>query len=154
MTKRLRKRVANEAPSAPPALRGHLEDCWDEPVAAAGLPDLERLQGAWVCVEGRRRGEFLVSGSHVTVHFTDGAIYLGTFELNPAAQPKTMDVRIDEGPPNHKGLTALCIYELDGETLRWCTAGPGQHPRPGHFPTAEDANHLYLLFRRQRPAGS
>jgi len=152
MPKRLRGR-GEETSSLLPRTEplGHLEDCWDEPVQPPGLPDLERLQGAWVCIAGRRPAEFLVSGSHLTVHFKDGPIYLGSFEVSSASRPKTMDIKIDEGPPHHKGLTALCIYELDGDTLRWCTAGPGQTSRPGQFPTAEDPNSLCLLFRREPP---
>src|SRR5205085_1527111 len=126
MTKRLHGRGrGGDGPSAHPEMLGHLEDCWDEPapVPAPGLPDLELLQGVWNSVSGRRPAEFLVSGTHVTVHFADGAIYLGSFELNSAESPRTMDVRIDEGPPHHKGLVALCIYELDGDVLRWCTSG-------------------------------
>jgi len=154
MPKRLRGREREETSSALPRAEalGHLEDCWDEPVHPPCPPDIERLQGAWVCIGGRRPAEFLVSGSHVTVHFKDGAIYLGSFELNPASRPRTMDVRVDEGPPHHKGLTASCIYELDGDTLRWCTAGPGQSQRPGNFSTAEDPNYLCLVFRREQPA--
>jgi len=141
-----------------PALLGHLEDCWDEPVSVASeivpgappLSDLERLQGAWVCVSERRQAEFLICGNRFTVHFTHGDIYMGTFELDGAVQPRTMIVRIEEGQRQHKGQTAFCIYEFDGEHLRWCTAGPGNSERLAGFPTDQDSQYLHLVFRRDR----
>jgi len=159
MPKRSRARATgagDEALAHPELALGHLEDCWDEPdpVPRAGRPDLEQLQGAWATVSGRRPAEFLVSGNHVTVHFADGTIYLGCFDLHPAASPKAMDVRIEEGPPPHRGLTALCIYELDGDTLRWCTSGPGQKERPSDFAAPDDAHHLCLVFQREHRNGA
>ena len=45
-----------------PPLLGHLEDCWDEPIAEAALvTDLELLQGAWVAISDRRQVEFLIA---------------------------------------------------------------------------------------------
>src|SRR5262245_25967926 len=94
---------AGAAAAGPPP--GHVEDCGDEPVAPAGgdRPDLEALQGVWVSVAGRRAGLLLVSGSHFTVRFTEGDIYIGAFTLDPDARPKTMDMRIEDGPARHKG---------------------------------------------------
>src|SRR5262245_14396334 len=100
------------AAGAPPE---HLEDCWDEPVSAVLKPartDLEDLQGAWVFVAGKRPAEFLISGTHFTVRFADGEIYMGSFELDGAARPRSIRMQIDEGPARHRGLAALCIYEV------------------------------------------
>ena len=136
------------------ATSGHLEDCWDEPdlvVRPLGA-DLEALQGVWAVVEGRHEAEFLFSGSHFTVRFSDGTIYMGSFELDQAGRPRGMKMLIEEGPARHRSLAALCIYELDGDTLRWCTAGPGQQERPAAFPPADDQRFLHLLFRRAKAA--
>jgi uncharacterized protein (TIGR03067 family) len=127
----------------------HLEECWDEPAADLLQADLAVLQGAWATLSGRRMAEFLVSGQHFTVHFVDGDIYMGSFTLDPTAWPKRMDVCIDEGPSLHKGQSALCIYEVDGDTLRWCTAGPGQRERPASF-TTDDRHSLSLIFQREK----
>jgi uncharacterized protein (TIGR03067 family) len=127
-----------------------LEDCWDEPAAPEldGRGDLEALQGRWLCVSGRRPAELLVSGGHFTVIFADGDIYMGAFELLTQTRPRGMDMHIAEGPARHKGRVALCIYELDGVTLRWGTTGPGQAERPAAF--AEDhPQTLCLVFRRE-----
>jgi hypothetical protein len=64
-----------------------------------------------------------------------------------------MVVRIEEGPHRHKGQTALCIYEVAGDMLRWCTAGPGQTEQLGDFPDETDFRYLFLGFRRNHLNG-
>ncbi len=113
------------------------------------LTDLERLQGAWEFVAGRREAEFIFSGYLFAVRFKDGDTYLGTFRLDPQQQPKTMDMRIDEGPDRHRGKIARCIYELAGDTLRWCTGDPGTEERPGTFPEENAPKYLSLRLRRE-----
>jgi uncharacterized protein (TIGR03067 family) len=137
----------------PETLPGRMEDSWDEPAPPdeGGRGDLEGLQGAWLSVSGRRAAEFLVCGARFTVRFKDGDIYMGTFDLVPAARPKTIDMRIDEGPARHKGKTALCIYDLDGDTLRWCAAEPGHTERLTAFAAGDDPRVLGLVFRREQP---
>jgi len=131
---------------------GHLEDCWDEPdQAVRPAAELDALQGRWVFVSGRRETELLVSGAHFTLRFADGDIYMGAFELDERARPRGMVMRIDEGPPRHRGLSALCIYEVAGDTLRWCTPGPGLKEWPTAFAAAEDPHYLSLVLRRERP---
>lgn len=110
------------------------------------------MQGAWLCVAGRRKASFLVAGDRFTVHFDDGAIYMGTFTLDGDGWPGTMNVLVEEGPTRHKGLVALCIYEFDGDDLRWCAAEPGQKERPTSF-IEEDPRHLCLVFRRGHSQG-
>jgi uncharacterized protein (TIGR03067 family) len=109
---------------------------------------VERLQGAWASTTSRRV-VFLVCGDRFTIHFAGGDIYMGSFDLDTKGRPRAMVVSIDEGPPRHKGQTALCFYEFDGDTLRWSTAGPGRTDRPTAFPTAEDPNYLCVVFRRE-----
>jgi len=139
-----------------PEAHARLEDVWDEPSPgiACARSALERLQGAWLAVAGRRQAEFLIAGNRIAVHFADGDVYLGSFTLDHDGRHHTMDVLVEEGPPRHKGLTARCIYEVDGDVLRWCTASPGQEHRPAAF-AETDPLHLCLVFRREhaRSAG-
>jgi uncharacterized protein (TIGR03067 family) len=146
--------MTRPSPKAPEGLHAGLEDCWDEPIApeAPEPDDLAALQGAWVTVSGRRPAVLLVSGLHFTVRFADGDIYMGALELRPGARPRAMDMHITEGPAHHKGRTALCIYELNGSTLRWGTGGPGRDERLTAFPVEEGHAVLCLIFRRERPA--
>jgi uncharacterized protein (TIGR03067 family) len=144
-----RGKVSEARPHA--ASLGHLEDCWDEPPPgpARRALDCERLQGAWLSTAGARQAALLISGSHFTLHFADGDIYMGRFELDTRSRPRAMVSLIDEGPARFKGQTALCFYEFDGDHLRWCTAGPGRTERPAFFPAAGDPNYLCLVFRRE-----
>ena len=113
--------------------------------------DLEHLQGAWVSVAGRREAELLIAGNLFAFKFLDGKIYMGTLDIDAGEQPKEMVLRIDEGPVKHKGKFALCIYELDGDTLRWCPTEPGSDERLTAFPGLDDGRYLCLVFQRQRP---
>jgi uncharacterized protein (TIGR03067 family) len=132
----------------------HLEDCWDEPDARLNhsRTDVEELQGAWVSTSGHRV-EFFFSGHQFTAHLGNGDIYMGSFTLGASARPREMDMHIHEGPAHHKGLIALCIYELDGHALRWHTVGPGQSNRPPDFPTENESRSLYLVFHREHGNG-
>jgi uncharacterized protein (TIGR03067 family) len=130
-----------------------MEDYWDEPLVGEHTlrPAHDDLQGAWLTISGRREAVFLISGNHFTVRFSDGDIYMGIFEIHPATLPKRMVMRIEEGPPRHKGKTTWCIYELDGHTLRWCAGSPGQVEQLNGFPVEDDPQYLCLRLRREQP---
>jgi uncharacterized protein (TIGR03067 family) len=113
--------------------------------------DLAQLQGAWMSIAGRRQAELLIAGNLFSIKFLDGAIYMGTFEIDPAEQPCEMDMRIDEGPIKHKGNITLCVYDLTGDTLRWCPGQPGSEERPQGFCDEDDPNGLCVVFRREYP---
>jgi uncharacterized protein (TIGR03067 family) len=118
-------------------------------IQAEAPTDLQRLQGTWLSVSGRRQAEFVISDYLFAVRFQNGDTYLGTFRLGPECRPKTMDMRIDEGPARYRGRIARCIYELDGDTLRWCPAEPGTEERLATFPAAADPRYLCLVLRRE-----
>jgi uncharacterized protein (TIGR03067 family) len=133
-----------------PEAHVRLEDFWDEPAAgvAESRSDLERLQGAWLAVAGRRQAEFLIAGNRIAVHFADGDVYLGSFTLDTDGRHALMDVRVEEGPSRHKELIAQCIYEVAGDVLRFCAGSPGQGDRPTAFAEVHPL-HLCLIFRRE-----
>jgi len=115
------------------------------------LIDQEMLQGTWVSVSGRRQAELLFAGHHFTMRFLDGDLYMGTFTLNPERTPKVMEMRIEEGPPNHQGKVARCLYDLAPDSLRWCAPEPDSNERLERFPSSQDRHYLSLLFRRELP---
>jgi uncharacterized protein (TIGR03067 family) len=121
------------------------------PSARQAQAELQRLQGVWVASSGRRPAELLIAGNLFAVKFRDGTVYMGAFDLDLADSPPAMSMRIDEGPPTHRGKFARCIYELAGEQLRWCASEPGSEERLTHFPPEEDRQHLCLIFRRESP---
>ena len=119
--------------------------------ATLNRTDLEQLQGVWVSVAGQQQAELLIAGNLYAVKFLDGKIYMGTLDIDAGEQPKEMIMRIDEGPIKHKGKFALCIYELDGDTLRWCPSEPGSDEQLTAFPPEGDGRYLCMTFRKQRP---
>lgn len=115
-------------------------------------PDLIRLQGSWVSVEGRRPAQFLIEGQHFTFRFLDGDVYTGWLDVVIDEWPRTMLLSIATGPEKHRGKTTLCIYEIEGEQMRWCPSEPGSDDLPVGFPEVEDSHHLCTIFRRESSA--
>jgi uncharacterized protein (TIGR03067 family) len=113
--------------------------------------ELAQLQGAWCSIAGRRQAELLIAGNLFTVKFHDGALYMGSLDIDLDETPHAMDMRIDEGPIKHKGRFARCIYELDGDTLRWCPGDPCTDERPSAFADEQTGDGLCLVFRREYP---
>lgn len=121
------------------------------PAGVSFRMDLEHLQGPWRTVAGRRGARFLIAENRFTFEFIDGEVYLGTFHLDPAAAPKQMDMRIEEGPLATRGQLAHCIYHVDEQVLRWCSTVPGAGYRLTRFPSVDDDHYYSLVFRRDRP---
>jgi uncharacterized protein (TIGR03067 family) len=114
--------------------------------------DLDHLQGAWRSVAGRRGAKLVIAGTRFTFEFVDGELYLGIVRLNQDAAPKHMDMKVKEGPAAARGRVALCIYEVDGDVLRWCPTAPGAGFRLARFPSVDDDRYFSLVFHRDRPA--
>jgi uncharacterized protein (TIGR03067 family) len=117
--------------------------------AEAAQRDLERLQGAWGFVTGRREARLVVTGNSFAMRFANGEAYSGTFSLDPTCRPREMDLQIDEGREGHRGKQALAIYQFDGDHLIWATGEPGSGQRPDAFPHEPGGEHLCIIFRRE-----
>jgi uncharacterized protein (TIGR03067 family) len=120
------------------------------PAQATPRQELERLQGAWVSVAGRHDVELLIAGVNYAVHFKNGPVYMGTFRLDLSLDPKAMDMLVTEGPERHKWMTAQCIFELEGDLLRWCPTEPGRKERLTAFPPQHHPEYFCTVFRRDR----
>jgi uncharacterized protein (TIGR03067 family) len=87
--------------------------------AADDASDLEKLAGTWNFVQPAgepARGKFAVVFKGDTIAFVtaSGQRTEGKFKLDPAQDPKTMDIDM-----RGKSLT-LAIYDLEGDTLKLC----------------------------------
>jgi uncharacterized protein (TIGR03067 family) len=111
--------------------------------------DRERLQGNWRFVAGQREAQLTVHGDRFTMRFRNGDVYHGKLTVNPRHRPRAMDLHIEDGPAPFPGLTALAIYQFDGDHLIWCPSPPGQPERPRAFPH-DDHGRLCLIFRREK----
>jgi len=50
----------------------------------------------------------------------------------------------------HRWKIALSIYDLDGDTLRWCAGEPGRKDRLEDFPPEDHLAYYCTQFRRER----
>ena len=107
--------------------------------------DLARLEGEWSMVSGSADGqpmpETMVAGSKRVCKGDQTSVTVGgqlfmkaKFTLDPSKKPKTIDYLMTGGPT--KGKKQLGIYELDGDTVKFCFAAPGSE-RPTDFKPGE-----------------
>ena len=119
--------------------------------------DAETLQGAWAIatleIDGSKFPDGAFKGSKIIVtgdKFTTismGATYKGTFKVDAAASPKTIDMTFTEGP--EKGTTALGLYELDGDNWKICLAVTAKE-RPKAFATKPGSGFALETLTREK----
>jgi uncharacterized protein (TIGR03067 family) len=127
-------------------------------IGGDGKNDQAKLQGNWTNEVQGKKHEMKFSKDTFTLTFADGekkAHVKGTFKIDAAKKPKHIDMMITEGEgpgEKFKGMTAHAIFELDGDTLKWCANQPGKDERPTEFPANEGGGggHLYLIFKRAK----
>jgi uncharacterized protein (TIGR03067 family) len=115
----------------------------------------DQFEGTWSIVSlelnGKKLPEDEIKGGQVTVQgngYTTkfgGRTFKGTFKTDPTKKPKALDVTPADGP--NAGKVALAIYELDGDTLKVCSALPGKD-RPTEFASKEGSQHEVIVYRR------
>ena len=125
--------------------------------------DLANLQGEWVTVSIVDDGKAVFDehnppttgpiakveyeGTKWMVKVADKTVAGGTFKLDASKSPKELDVMDESGVRNDK--TKLAIYELDGDTYRYCIARAGQ-PRPTEFKSVGGSGHSLIVSRREK----
>jgi len=103
--------------------------------------DLAALQGEWTMVSGVANGMPMppemaktmkrVCKDDLTTVTMNGQMYFqAKVTLDPAQNPKLLTYEMLEGPT--KGKTQLGIYEITGDTVRFCMAAPDAE-RPKEF---------------------
>lgn len=115
--------------------------------------DKDKLQGEWTVksarVDGHDPGEKLVLKS---VTFDGDKVLLakgqeGTFKLDPAKDPKHLDLNVTEGP--HTG-DFPGVYKLDGDKLTFHFAHKPGGDRPGDFECKEGGQTVLLTMERAK----
>ncbi len=80
----------------------------------------------------------------------DDKKFEGTFKTEPSKSPAHMDLTVTKGE-KFQDKTALAIFELKDDTLRWAANQPGEADRPTEFPNQEgDGKILYVVFKRAK----
>ncbi|HEV3386733.1 MAG TPA: TIGR03067 domain-containing protein [Gemmata sp.] len=123
-----------------------------------GKKEMMLLEGEWSMVSGEASGnslpkETVATGKRVakdgeTTITLGGQVYFkAKFSIDPTKKPKTIDYTMTEGPT--KGKTHLGIYELDGDTVRFCFAAPGKD-RPTEFSAKEGSERTLSVWKRDK----
>jgi uncharacterized protein (TIGR03067 family) len=118
--------------------------------------DLKGLQGSWTAMVGPNKDVALLltfKGKDLTFHVTtaDGQEFdlKAKAKIDEKANPKKLDFVEMTGPDNSDLPDSMAIYELKGEELKVCGAGPGKD-RPTEF--KEDADNMVQLtvFKKKK----
>jgi uncharacterized protein (TIGR03067 family) len=124
--------------------------------AAGPADDKEKLQGTWkvVSVELGGKGNeelkldrLMFDGDKVRVVGTGrGQEEEGTFKLDPAKSPKTIDIQT----LGSKQQPVLGIYQLEDHNLKLCLGRPGDE-RPANFEPKDNPRQLKAVLKRAKP---
>jgi uncharacterized protein (TIGR03067 family) len=76
------------------------------------------------------------------------ATYRGTYVVDLAAQPKTIDIHFTDGP--EKAKTVEGIYRLEGDTYTVCIGMAGKS-RPTEFASKPGSGHVLEVLTREKP---
>jgi uncharacterized protein (TIGR03067 family) len=126
--------------------------------------DLGKLRGTWLTVSLVSNGKTLADektppkegpttklaydGNRWMVKVGDKTVASGTFTIDATKKPKEIDIMDETGARNEK--TKLGIYELDGDTYKYCLAPAGK-PRPKAFASQEGSGDSLGVMKREKP---
>src|SRR5437660_6957578 len=126
--------------------------------------DLAKLQGTWLTVSLVNDGKMLVDekaspkpgpvtklvydGNKWIVKVGDKAVASGVFKIDATKTPKEIDILDDSDVKNAQ--IKLGIYELDGDTYKYCLAPAGK-PRPTEFASKPGSGHSLGVSKREKP---
>jgi uncharacterized protein (TIGR03067 family) len=122
--------------------------------------DMAQLQGEWSMVSGsadgnpmpdamRESAKRVCKGDETTVTIGAQLIMKAKFTIDPSRKPKIIDYQMIEGPT--KGKKQLGIYELTGETARFCFGSPGSE-RPTDFTSTPGDGRTLSVWKRKKTA--
>lgn len=126
-----------------------------EPTPEMVRAELAQMQGTWkvtavtlsgmrIAPEQFRKNRLDVKGNQFTLTQA-GVVHLGTFDVNPSADPHAIDIHFTEGP--RKGDTVPGIYKVQSDTYHLCT-GVGD-TRPSDF--SGKAGQMVQVLTRVKP---
>jgi uncharacterized protein (TIGR03067 family) len=118
------------------------------------------LEGVWKAVTATQDGKEQADTQEHTLTFTGDTFTIarngetvikGTFNVDAAKKPSTIDMLIKESKGDrHNGKSVVGIYELDGDSLKWCAAEPGTTERPAEFKSEQGDKRLLVKLEREK----
>jgi uncharacterized protein (TIGR03067 family) len=124
-------------------------------VAGDTKEDLKKLEGTWKGEFEGKKLEMKMEKDKFTVTFSFGdndIVFKGKIKIDPSKKPKEIDLTVEEGK-DFQGKTSQGIYEIDGDSLKWCANEPGKDTRPKAFPDKEGETgegHMYLVLKKSK----
>ena len=133
----------------------------DDKKADKPKEDKDSILGTWRAVSQEEQGQskndvedhrLILSGGEFAIKKGDQILYKGKFKIGPSKKPKAIDMEITESAEeDHDGKTALGIYALEGDTLKWCVNEPGETERPKEFSAPPGTRLMFVTFKREKP---
>ena len=108
--------------------------------------DSAKLQGKWTGEFKDTTFELTFAKATFTLTIVGKETYKGTFKIDPKKKPKELDLTFTEGN-ELKGKTSNGIYEVTGDTLKWCANEPGKMDRAKDFKEM-GPNYLNITLKR------
>ena len=129
-----------------------------EKPADAVNADTAKLEGEWSMVSGEIDGQpmpadYVTTGKRsskngeTTVTINGQLFMKAKYSLDPSKKPKSIDYEMTGGVT--KGKTQLGIYEIDGDTVKFCFASPGKE-RPTDFMTKPGSGRTLSVWKREK----
>jgi uncharacterized protein (TIGR03067 family) len=120
--------------------------------------DIAAMQGEWTMVSGLANGQSMpqdsvklmkrvCKGDETTTTMGDQIYFKAKFTIDPAKSPKTIDYDVTGGFT--KGKKQLGIYEVNGDTLKFCVGSPGAD-RPTDFTFKPGDGRMFVTWKRQK----
>lgn len=127
-------------------------------VADDAKDDLKALEGTWNLIYFERDGKevklqndtkAINTGDKFIVKRGDQVIAAGTMKVDPAKKPKASETTYTEGPD--KGKTFKGIYQIDGDTTKFCRAGTPEDDWPTEFKSKAGSGQFVAVYKRAKP---
>jgi len=126
--------------------------------------DFGKLEGTWSTVSLVNDGKTLVDekappkegpaaklvyhDNKWSIKVGDKVVAGGTFKIDADKKPKEIDIFDESGVKNEK--TKLGIYQIDGDTYKYCLAPAGK-PRPTEFASKAGSGNTLSIMKREKP---
>jgi uncharacterized protein (TIGR03067 family) len=123
-------------------------DAADDLKAMEGTWDLTYLErdGAEVKVQPGTRA--INAGDKFVIKRGAEVVAAGTMKLDPSKTPKASEATYTDGPD--KGKTFKGIYQIDGDTVKFCRAGSPDQERPTGFKTKPGSGQFVAAYKRSK----
>jgi len=120
--------------------------------------EMAKLEGEWSMVSGTadgyplpeaavKTGKRVAKDGQTTINLLGKVYFKAKVTIDPARKPKAIDYAMTEGPT--KGKTQLGIYDLDGDTVKFCFAAPGKE-RPTEFTAKAGSERTLSVWKRDK----